>query len=110
LTPNTVFLKLASFPLLFVTGFFKRTKESLSSLKVANAFNGNFYNPYAFQQMYGTALFWADKVLSLSYEDPQDVYWLAQCMFLTGQYVRAENIIISHGVEKVSFHILKFKM
>uniref|UniRef100_A0A7N6B1L1 Cell division cycle 16 homolog (S. cerevisiae) n=1 Tax=Anabas testudineus TaxID=64144 RepID=A0A7N6B1L1_ANATE len=36
-------------------------------------------------QQYQSALFWADKIASLSHEDPQDIYWLAQCLYLTSQ-------------------------
>ncbi|XP_012517281.1 PREDICTED: cell division cycle protein 16 homolog [Propithecus coquereli] len=47
---------------------------------------------YLDQQQYQSALFWADKVASLSHEEPQDVYWLAQCLYLTAQYHRAAHI------------------
>jgi hypothetical protein len=53
------------------------------------------------QHLYSAALFWADKVVSLSNGDAQDVYWLAQCMFLMKQYHRAAHLIRSRGLEKV---------
>ncbi|XP_015597960.1 cell division cycle protein 16 homolog isoform X2 [Cephus cinctus] len=53
-----------------------------------------------FTHLYSAALFWADKVLSLSNGDPKDVCSLAQCMFLMKQYHRAAHLIRSHGLEK----------
>uniref|UniRef100_A0A1B6CSF2 Cell division cycle protein 16 homolog n=1 Tax=Clastoptera arizonana TaxID=38151 RepID=A0A1B6CSF2_9HEMI len=50
--------------------------------------------------MYSSALFWADKVASLSDNEPQDVYWLAQCMFLMKQYHRAATLIKNRGLDK----------
>uniref|UniRef100_A0A2I3GJY0 Cell division cycle 16 n=1 Tax=Nomascus leucogenys TaxID=61853 RepID=A0A2I3GJY0_NOMLE len=48
------------------------------------------------------ALFWADKVASLSHEEPQDIYWLAQCLYLTAQYHRAAHALRSRKLDKVS--------
>uniref|UniRef100_A0A0A9YB07 Cell division cycle protein 16 n=1 Tax=Lygus hesperus TaxID=30085 RepID=A0A0A9YB07_LYGHE len=50
--------------------------------------------------LYTSALFWADKVVSLSDGEPEDVFWLAQCMFLLKQYHRAAHLIQSKGLEK----------
>ncbi|XP_014232133.1 cell division cycle protein 16 homolog [Trichogramma pretiosum] len=50
--------------------------------------------------LYSAALFWADKVLSLSNENLKDVCVLAQCMYLTKQYHRAAHLIRSRGLEK----------
>ncbi|KAG7213440.1 hypothetical protein KM043_002718 [Ampulex compressa] len=50
--------------------------------------------------LYSAALFWADKVLSLSDEDPKDVCTLAHCMYLMKQYHRAAHLIRSRGLEK----------
>ncbi|XP_032686384.1 cell division cycle protein 16 homolog [Odontomachus brunneus] len=50
--------------------------------------------------LYSAALFWADKVLSLSNEDPKDVCTLAHCMYLMKQYHRAAHLIRRHGLEK----------
>ncbi|XP_066594170.1 cell division cycle protein 16 homolog [Prorops nasuta] len=50
--------------------------------------------------LYSAALFWADKVLSLSNEEPKDVCSLAHCMFLMKQYHRAAHLIRSRGLEK----------
>lgn len=51
-------------------------------------------------RLYSSALFWADKVVSLSSEDPEDIYWLAQCMYLLKQYHRAAELIMNRGLEK----------
>ncbi|EDL22162.1 CDC16 cell division cycle 16 homolog (S. cerevisiae), isoform CRA_c [Mus musculus] len=56
---------------------------------------------YLDQQQYQSALFWADKVASLSHEEPQDVYWLAQCLYLTAQYHRAAHALRSRKLDKV---------
>lgn len=50
--------------------------------------------------LYSSALFWADKVVSLSNEDPKDVCTLAHCMYLMKQYHRAAHLIQSRGLEK----------
>lgn len=50
--------------------------------------------------LYSAALFWADKVLSLSNGNPKDVCMLAQCMFFLKQYHRAAHLIRSRGLEK----------
>uniref|UniRef100_A0A2K6G135 Uncharacterized protein n=1 Tax=Propithecus coquereli TaxID=379532 RepID=A0A2K6G135_PROCO len=52
-------------------------------------------------QQYQSALFWADKVASLSHEEPQDVYWLAQCLYLTAQYHRAAHALRSRKLDKL---------
>uniref|UniRef100_A0A2I3SMT1 Cell division cycle 16 n=2 Tax=Pan TaxID=9596 RepID=A0A2I3SMT1_PANTR len=57
---------------------------------------------YLDQQQYQSALFWADKVASLSREEPQDIYWLAQCLYLTAQYHRAAHALRSRKLDKVS--------
>lgn len=50
--------------------------------------------------LYTSALFWADKVVSLSDSEPEDVYWLAQCMFLLKQYHRAAILLKNKGLHK----------
>ncbi|KAI2660764.1 hypothetical protein H4Q32_008422 [Labeo rohita] len=59
----------------------------------------DLWNRFLLQQ-YQSALFWADKVASLSHEDPQDIYWLAQCLFLTAQYHRASHALRSRKLDK----------
>ncbi|KAJ8669052.1 hypothetical protein QAD02_000311 [Eretmocerus hayati] len=55
---------------------------------------------YVDLHLYEAALFWADKVLSLSNENLKDVCVLAQCMYLMKQYHRATHLIKSRGLEK----------
>lgn len=50
--------------------------------------------------MYNTALFWADKVVTLT-GDSKDIYWLAQCMFLQKQYHRAINLLKAKNLVNV---------
>ncbi|KAK8395649.1 hypothetical protein O3P69_005634 [Scylla paramamosain] len=45
---------------------------------------------------YRTAMFWADKVVSLSGGAAADVYWLAQTYYLTKQYHRAIVLLTTH--------------
>ncbi|KAJ8962121.1 hypothetical protein NQ318_018078 [Aromia moschata] len=62
--------------------------------------------------VYGSALFWADKVVALT-GNPRDVYWLAQCMYLSKQYHRAAHLLRSRNLEKQaysSFLLLKGKV
>ncbi|BFF93039.1 cell division cycle protein 16 homolog [Drosophila madeirensis] len=51
---------------------------------------------------YGTALFWAEKVAVLSGQEPRDVYYQAQCMYLLGEFHRAAHTIRHHKLEKNS--------
>lgn len=45
---------------------------------------------------------WPDGVPdSLHAEDPQDIYWLAQCLYLTSQYHRASHALRSRKLDKV---------
>jgi len=55
--------------------------------------------------MHSAALFWADKVVSLSNEDPKDVCVLAQCMYLMKQYHRAAHLMKRYGLEKVTYTV-----
>ncbi|XP_053593265.1 cell division cycle protein 16 homolog [Microplitis demolitor] len=55
---------------------------------------------YIDSHLYSAALFWADKVVSLSNEEPRDICTLAQCMYLMKQYHRAAHLIRSRGLEK----------
>ncbi|EDW25087.1 GL24496 [Drosophila persimilis] len=51
---------------------------------------------------YATALFWAEKVAVLSGQEPRDVYYQAQCMYLLGEFHRAAHTIRHHKLEKTS--------
>lgn len=53
-----------------------------------------------FQRRYKTALFWAEKVAALSQNEPNDIYWQAQCMFHLREYHRAAHITKLHGYDK----------
>lgn len=53
------------------------------------------------QHHYKAAVFWADKVVSLSNGSPADVYWLAQSYYLTKQYHRAILLINGHKLTRV---------
>lgn len=57
----------------------------------------NLIRHYLDHHQYKTALFWADKAVSLSKGEVQDVYWLAQTLFLTGQFQRACHALKSRG-------------
>ncbi|EDW43313.1 GM26497 [Drosophila sechellia] len=51
---------------------------------------------------YATALFWAEKVAVLGGQEPRDIYYQAQCMYLLGEYHRAAHTIQHHKLEKNS--------
>lgn len=55
---------------------------------------------YRDRHCYKTALFWADKVASLSKYEAEDVYNLTQCMFCTGEYERAAIFIRKRGLHE----------
>ncbi|XKL60564.1 hypothetical protein PGB90_007621 [Kerria lacca] len=54
--------------------------------------------------LYSTALFWADKVCSLSNNEPQDIYFLGKCMFNMKQYRRAILIVQATGLDKIDIY------
>lgn len=49
---------------------------------------------------YKSALFWCEKIIVLSDNNPKDIYHLAQCMFLLREYNRAAHVIRRHQLEK----------
>ncbi|XP_020816528.1 cell division cycle protein 16 homolog [Drosophila serrata] len=51
---------------------------------------------------YSTALFWAEKVAVLSGQEPRDIYYQAQSMFLLGEFHRAAYTIQHNKLEKSS--------
>lgn len=55
---------------------------------------------YIDKHLYDSALFWADKVVSLSNGAVEDVYWYGQTLFLTGQYHRASRLLRSRKLDK----------
>ena len=58
----------------------------------------NLVRQYIDIHIYETALFWADKVCTLSKNDSQDVIWYAHCLYLTKQPLRAAQILKSRGL------------
>ncbi|CAL1269455.1 unnamed protein product [Larinioides sclopetarius] len=56
---------------------------------------------YIEMHLYQAAIFWADKVASLSNEEAQDIFWLAQSLYYSGQYHRAAICIKSRNLHKV---------
>lgn len=57
---------------------------------------------YIEKHQYESALFWADKIVSLSNGNPDDVYWYAQTLYLTGQYHRASQLLKSKKLDKTN--------
>ena len=57
----------------------------------------NLVRDYVDNYLYSSALFWADKICTLSDNNEQDVLWFAHILFLTKQYLRAAHILISNG-------------
>lgn len=55
---------------------------------------------YIEKHLYQAALFWADKVVTLSGGEDQDIFWLAQSLYCTGQYHRAAFCIKSRNLHK----------
>ncbi|XP_077483717.1 cell division cycle protein 16 [Amblyomma americanum] len=62
---------------------------------------------YIDKHQYTTALFWADKLASMSRECSEDIYTVAHCLYLNKQYRRAAHFIESRGLHKKS---LNFKI
>ncbi|ESO83785.1 hypothetical protein LOTGIDRAFT_132783 [Lottia gigantea] len=56
---------------------------------------------YIDKHHYESALFWADKMVSLSDGLPEDLYWYAQTLYLTGQYHRASHLLRSRRLDKM---------
>ncbi|KAK9882233.1 hypothetical protein WA026_019747 [Henosepilachna vigintioctopunctata] len=54
---------------------------------------------YIDMHMHETALYWADKVVSIT-ENPRDIYWLAQCMYHLKQFHRAVHLLRTKNLEK----------
>ncbi|XP_066936343.1 LOW QUALITY PROTEIN: cell division cycle protein 16 homolog [Clytia hemisphaerica] len=58
----------------------------------------NLVRQYIDIHLYDSALFWADKVCTLSKNDQKDVIWLAHCLFLSKQPLRAAQLLKSKGL------------
>ncbi|XP_038050279.1 cell division cycle protein 16 homolog [Patiria miniata] len=57
---------------------------------------------YIDKHQYESAHFWADKLVSLSDDEIADIYWLAQTLYLTGQYHRAAHLLQSKKLNKAN--------
>ncbi|KAH3813344.1 hypothetical protein DPMN_141799 [Dreissena polymorpha] len=55
---------------------------------------------YIDKHHYDSALFWADKLVTLSNGYVEDVYWYAQTLYHTGQYHRAAHCILNRKLHK----------
>lgn len=71
-----------------------------SSGKVPFSQLRNLVRSYIDKHLYKTAVFWAEKAMSLSNNELQDVYWYAQALFYTKQYQRAVHALISRGLHE----------
>jgi anaphase-promoting complex subunit 6 len=71
-----------------------------SSGKVPVSQLRNLVRNYIDKHLYKTALFWAEKAMSLSNNELQDVYWFAQALFYTKQYQRAVHALTSRGLHE----------
>ena len=71
-----------------------------SSGKVPFSQLRNLVRSYIDKHLYKTALFWAEKAMSLSNDEFQDVYWFAQALFYTKQYQRAVHVLTSRGLHE----------
>ncbi len=71
-----------------------------SSGKVPFSQLRNLVRSYIDKHLYKTALFWAEKTMSLSNNELQDVYWFAQALFYTKQYQRAVHALTSRGLHE----------
>ncbi|KAI4459131.1 hypothetical protein MML48_6g00001688 [Holotrichia oblita] len=61
----------------------------------------NLVQSYINLHIYDAALYWADKIAVSTNNNPRDVYWLAQCMYLLKQYHRAAHLLRSHNLDKM---------
>eukprot|EP00090_Calanus_glacialis_P007311 TRINITY_DN15756_c0_g1_i1.p1 TRINITY_DN15756_c0_g1~~TRINITY_DN15756_c0_g1_i1.p1 ORF type:complete len:616 (-),score=231.15 TRINITY_DN15756_c0_g1_i1:943-2790(-) len=51
---------------------------------------------YISHHQYSSALYWADKLVTLSMSTPKDMHMLAHCLLLTKQYHRASHLVVSN--------------
>ncbi|ESN99613.1 hypothetical protein HELRODRAFT_113698 [Helobdella robusta] len=67
--------------------------------------------PYLQRHQLETALFWYDKLVTLSKGNPQDVYWYADTLYKSGQYHRASKLLERYKLDErcVSGRYLKAK-
>ena len=53
---------------------------------------------YCLKHMHDTALFWAEKALTLSSGDSTDLYTFAEILFVSGQFQRAIHVLSVPGL------------
>ncbi|KAL0276739.1 UNVERIFIED_CONTAM: hypothetical protein PYX00_004247 [Menopon gallinae] len=74
------------------------TKLDEKDVEINISYYRRLVQQYLELHRYNTALFWADKVHTLSNGQENDVYWLAQAMYLSKQYHRAAHLIRSRNL------------
>jgi len=79
------FTQSASPPGIMITSSVDPTQSKLRSL----------VESYISLDQYSSALYWADKLVTLSMSAPGDVHLLAHCLLLTKQYHRASHLVTS---------------
>nr|XP_022920577.1 cell division cycle protein 16 homolog [Onthophagus taurus] len=79
------------------------SNEVESEVKLQNMINIDVYRQhvqtYINLHIYQAAYYWAEKVVALTCNNPRDIYWLAQCMFLLKQYDRAAHLLRSRSLD-----------
>ncbi|KAG8201646.1 hypothetical protein JTE90_012713 [Oedothorax gibbosus] len=80
---------------------FSNKNESNTTAEMDLEFLRKKVRRYIEMHLYQAAIFWADKIATLSNEDTQDVFWLAQSLYYHGQYHRAAVAIKSKNLHKV---------
>ncbi|EEB13202.1 cell division cycle, putative [Pediculus humanus corporis] len=73
-------------------------KNGGNDLKINLNYYRGLIKKYIELHRYNTALFWADKVQNLSKGQQNDVFWLAQALYLSKQYHRAAHLIKSKNL------------
>ncbi|XP_052785133.1 cell division cycle protein 16 homolog isoform X1 [Mya arenaria] len=74
------------------------TQRSVSSFNLSRL--RERVKEYIDKHDYESALFWSDKLVTLSNGNVDDVYWYAQCLYLIGQYHRAAHCILRKKLHK----------
>ena len=107
ITPHTYFnpnTTIFTFPTLFLHyGLYVTPRVTLST-------STHHRRPVSPQHHYRNAMFWADKVVSLSGGAAADVYWLAQTYYLTKQYHRAIVLLTTHKLLRVMLNTLSLSL
>jgi len=56
----------------------------------------NVVQNYISLNQYSSALYWSDKLVTLSQQDPCDIHLLAHCLLLTKQFHRASTLVVTN--------------